>query len=138
MKAGTRGLALTEVWASPSQLYDAVSDVRRMGEWSPECQRCEWIDVLFQACRAVEENETDALPALRGFDKIEAYGIISRVFQSVLRDHIPAETYSRAEKQARAASQRVQKEMRKHQVPTAKSIVDVATVQGTFDFTKTK
>ena len=76
--------------------------------------------------------------ALRGFDKIEAYGIISRVFQSVLRDHIPAETYSRAEKQARAASQRVQKEMQKHQVPTAKSIVDVATVQGTFDFTKTK
>jgi hypothetical protein len=44
MKAGTRGLALTEVCASPSQLYDAVSDVRRMGEWSPECQRCEWID----------------------------------------------------------------------------------------------
>ena len=44
MKAGTRGLALTEVCASPSQLYDAVSDVRRMGEWSPEGQRCEWID----------------------------------------------------------------------------------------------
>ena len=44
MKAGTRGLASTEVRASPSELYDAVSDVRRMGEWSPECQRCEWID----------------------------------------------------------------------------------------------
>jgi hypothetical protein len=44
VKAGTRGLASIEVRASPSQLYDAVSDVRRMGEWSPECQRCEWID----------------------------------------------------------------------------------------------
>ena len=44
MKAGTRGQAITEVCASPSVLYDAVSDVRRMGEWSPECQRCEWID----------------------------------------------------------------------------------------------
>jgi len=44
VKAGTRGQASTEVRASPSQLYDAVSDVRRMGEWSPECQRCEWID----------------------------------------------------------------------------------------------
>ena len=44
MKAGTRRQASTEVRASPSQLYDAVSDVRRMGEWSPECQRCEWID----------------------------------------------------------------------------------------------
>ena len=44
MKAGTRGLASIEVRVSPSQLYDAVADVRRMGEWSPECQRCEWID----------------------------------------------------------------------------------------------
>ena len=44
MKAGTRGMASTEVSASRSQLYDAVSDVRRMGEWSPECQRCKWID----------------------------------------------------------------------------------------------
>jgi len=44
VKAGTRGEASTEVRASPSELYDAVSDVRRMGEWSPECRRCEWID----------------------------------------------------------------------------------------------
>jgi hypothetical protein len=44
VKAGTRGLASIEVRVSPSQLYDAVADVRRMGEWSPECQRCEWID----------------------------------------------------------------------------------------------
>ena len=44
MKAGTRGQANIEVRASSSVLYDAVSDVRRMGEWSPECQRCEWID----------------------------------------------------------------------------------------------
>ena len=43
MKAGTQGRASTEVRASPSALYGAVSDVRRMGEWSPECQRCEWI-----------------------------------------------------------------------------------------------
>ena len=43
MKAGTRGLASIEVRVSPSQVYDAVADVRRMGEWSPECQRCEWI-----------------------------------------------------------------------------------------------
>ncbi len=28
----------------PEVLYDLVSDVRRMGEWSPECRRCEWID----------------------------------------------------------------------------------------------
>ena len=44
MKAGTRGQASIEVRVSPSVLYDAVSDVRHMGEWSPECKHCEWID----------------------------------------------------------------------------------------------
>lgn len=43
MKAGTQGQASTDVDASPTVLYDVVSDVRRMGEWSPECRRCEWI-----------------------------------------------------------------------------------------------
>ena len=70
-------------------------------------ERCEWIDVLFHACRAIEENEIDSLPALRGFDKTEAYGLIPRLFQSVLRDRISPDTYARIEKQARAASQRV-------------------------------
>jgi len=43
VKAGTQGRASTEVHVSPTMLYGAVSDVRRMGEWSPECRRCEWI-----------------------------------------------------------------------------------------------
>jgi uncharacterized protein YndB with AHSA1/START domain len=30
--------------ASPERLYEMVSDVTRMGEWSPECYRCEWLD----------------------------------------------------------------------------------------------
>ena len=30
--------------ASPERLYQLVSDLRRMGEWSPECQRVEWED----------------------------------------------------------------------------------------------
>ena len=25
------------------EVYDLVSDVRRMGEWSPECHTCQWI-----------------------------------------------------------------------------------------------
>jgi Polyketide cyclase / dehydrase and lipid transport len=43
VKAETNGHASTDVDASPTTLYDFVSDVRRMGEWSPECRRCEWI-----------------------------------------------------------------------------------------------
>jgi hypothetical protein len=44
MRAGTRGEATIEVHTAPGALYDMVSDVRRMGEWSPECRHCEWID----------------------------------------------------------------------------------------------
>ena len=28
--------------ASPEQVYAAISDVTRMGEWSEECRSCEW------------------------------------------------------------------------------------------------
>ena len=30
--------------ADPERVYDLISDVTRMGEWSPECYRCDWID----------------------------------------------------------------------------------------------
>jgi len=76
-------------------------------------ERCGWIDVLFRACRAIEENEAEALPALRGFDKGEAYSLLPRLFQSVLRDHVSDDAYVRAEKQARIASQRLARQAEK-------------------------
>lgn len=35
-----------EIWisAAPEQVYDLVSDMPRMGEFSPECYRTEWLD----------------------------------------------------------------------------------------------
>ena len=92
-------------------LHDAerfVGDVLRRTTTDEE--RCDWIDVLFRACRAVEDNEMDSLPALRGFDKTEAYRLMPRLFKSVLRDHVSPDAYARAEKQARAASQRVSRQ----------------------------
>lgn len=41
---GASGNVTVHVDASPEQVYDLVSDVTRMGEWSPECYRCEWRD----------------------------------------------------------------------------------------------
>jgi hypothetical protein len=32
------------IHASPEEVYALVSDITRMGEWSPECRRCEWVD----------------------------------------------------------------------------------------------
>jgi uncharacterized protein YndB with AHSA1/START domain len=34
----------TEIAASPDTVYAMVSDVTRMGEWSPETIRCTWLD----------------------------------------------------------------------------------------------
>ncbi len=31
-----------DIAASPEAVYDAISDITRMGEWSPECHSCEW------------------------------------------------------------------------------------------------
>ena len=33
-----------DIAASPEAVYDAISDVTRMGQWSPECYACEWTD----------------------------------------------------------------------------------------------
>lgn len=32
-----------EIDAPPEAIYDLVTDVTSMGEWSPECVRCEWL-----------------------------------------------------------------------------------------------
>jgi hypothetical protein len=40
----TDGQVTELVHASPEALYDLVADVTRIGEFSPECRRAEWID----------------------------------------------------------------------------------------------
>lgn len=43
MKKGTSGESSIYVNAGPEKVYELVSDVTRMGEWSPETVHCEWI-----------------------------------------------------------------------------------------------
>ena len=43
MKRATRGAVSVHVDAPPERVYALVSDVTRMGEWSPETYRCGWI-----------------------------------------------------------------------------------------------
>lgn len=44
MKRATKGQASVHIDAPPELVYDLVSDVTRMGEWSPETYRCKWLD----------------------------------------------------------------------------------------------
>jgi uncharacterized protein YndB with AHSA1/START domain len=40
---GIEGRATIQIQAPPEKVYDMVTDVTRMGEWSPECQKAEWV-----------------------------------------------------------------------------------------------
>src|SRR3954453_904277 len=44
MKQGTTGHADVQIGLAPEAVYAVVSDVTRMGEWSPETVKCEWLD----------------------------------------------------------------------------------------------
>ena len=33
-----------DIKASPEAVWNAITDITRMGEWSPECHTCEWKD----------------------------------------------------------------------------------------------
>jgi len=39
-----KGSASAEIRADSGVVYDLLADITRMGEWSDECYRCEWID----------------------------------------------------------------------------------------------
>jgi Polyketide cyclase / dehydrase and lipid transport len=51
LPTATTGEARTEIDAAPLAVYELVSDITRMGEWSPECYRCEWLDGARTAAR---------------------------------------------------------------------------------------
>lgn len=36
--------ATIDIAAPPERVWSLISDVRRMGEWSPECYSCTWLD----------------------------------------------------------------------------------------------
>src|SRR5215204_714502 len=40
---GIEGQASIQIQAPPEKVYAMLSDVTRMGEWSPECMRAEWL-----------------------------------------------------------------------------------------------
>jgi hypothetical protein len=44
MPTPQRGRESIEIAAPPEVVYDLLADITRMGEWSPECYRCVWLD----------------------------------------------------------------------------------------------
>jgi len=44
MPTPRRGRESIDIAAAPNLVYDLIADITRMGDWSPECYRCEWLD----------------------------------------------------------------------------------------------
>jgi uncharacterized protein YndB with AHSA1/START domain len=44
MPTAQRGHRSIDIAAPPDLVYDLIAEVTRMGQWSPECYRCEWLD----------------------------------------------------------------------------------------------
>jgi uncharacterized protein YndB with AHSA1/START domain len=44
MASARRGEVKTHIEAQPEQVWSLLADLERMGEWSPECYRVEWLD----------------------------------------------------------------------------------------------
>ncbi len=40
---GASGSVTVHIDAAPEQVYELISNIGRMGEWSPECYRCEYV-----------------------------------------------------------------------------------------------
>src|SRR5689334_10799481 len=44
MASARSGSVQTHINAPPERVWDLLAKVERMGEWSPECYRVEWLD----------------------------------------------------------------------------------------------
>jgi uncharacterized protein YndB with AHSA1/START domain len=65
MPTARRGHSSIDVAAPPERVYDLIADVSRMGEWSPECYRCEWLDGATAAAPGVRFRGYNRLGRVR-------------------------------------------------------------------------
>jgi uncharacterized protein YndB with AHSA1/START domain len=64
MATAKRRQESVQIAAPPELIYDLIADVTRMGEWSPECYRCECLDGATTA---------DVGARFRGYNRLGRY-----------------------------------------------------------------
>ena len=65
MPTATTGEARIEIEATPLTVYKLVSDITRMGDWSPECYGCEWLHGATTAVRGARFRGHNRLGKIR-------------------------------------------------------------------------
>jgi Polyketide cyclase / dehydrase and lipid transport len=53
------GRVSIDIAAPPDVIYDLIADIARMGEWSPECYKCEWLDGANTAAAGTVQRSND-------------------------------------------------------------------------------
>jgi len=64
MPTAKHGQSSVHIAAPPEPVYDLIADITRMGQWSPECYRCEWVPPATQAVEGAR---------FRGHNKLGRY-----------------------------------------------------------------
>jgi hypothetical protein len=68
---------------------------------------CEWMKVLFDTCRDLEEGGAEVAQAHAGFEKMEGYELIVKLSHRLMKDGLEPAIWSGAQKQAKVAGQRL-------------------------------
>lgn len=77
-----------------------------LGRIPPGTEICDWITVLFETCKELEEDPT-AISAHLGFDKTEAYRLIVKISHHLTAEGADPAKLSAAKKQAAVAGRRL-------------------------------
>lgn len=77
MPTARRGHGSIEISAPPDVVYDLIADITRMGEWSPECYRCEWLGGATTAAAGTRFRGHNRLGLLR-WSRTAVVGVAER------------------------------------------------------------
>ena len=89
-------------------LHDADRLIAGSLDRSPSnAELCDWIKVLFDTCKEIEEGGDAASAAHRGFDKTEGYQLIVKLSHRLSAESVELATFNAARKQASVAGRRL-------------------------------
>jgi hypothetical protein len=78
-----------------------------LGRTVGNAEVCQWIKVLFETCKDLEDGVEGALAAHLGFDRVEGYRLIVQLSNRLTPEGVEPKTLSDARKQAAVAGRRL-------------------------------
>ena len=92
-----------------------------LGRTVGNAEVCQWIKVLFETCKDLEDGVEGALAAHLGFDRVEGYRLIVQLSNRLTPEGVEPKTLSDARKQASVAGRRLAESPDAAPAPTARA-----------------